>query len=118
MNVQTDSNEKPTVRPVSSMFVLLARLAWCALGPLLLVITTAVIVTSGSGWITPWDLLFVVVVAAMIGGRWVEQRSGSAMTITGEPSTPQNWRHYWHALIPTSGGIWVAANAVGNHMLA
>jgi hypothetical protein len=118
MNVSTDSNEKPAVQPVTSIFVLLARLTWCVLGPLVLGLTTITIVTRGSGWATSWNLLFALIVAAMIGGRWVEQRSGSATTLTGEPATPQDWRRYWHLLIPTAAGIWIAANALGNHILA
>ena len=116
-----ESNSEPgnevRVGEVTSVVVLLGRPIWVILGPMLMFLTTYAIVTR-AGWFTPWDAAFGVVVALMVGGRWVEQRSGSAMTWTGAPATVEHFRRYIRVLLPLAGGVWVAANVLGNHVLA
>jgi len=75
------------------------------------------IVTTGSGWLTSWDVAFCVVVALMMAGRWVELRSGTATTITGEPATAAQCKRYDWVLLTVAGGLWIAANVVGNHVI-
>lgn len=116
-----ESSSKPgnDARPgeVTSAVVLVSRMMWMMLGPMLLIVTTYAIVTSGS-WFTAWDAAFCGVVALMIAGRWVEQQSGSAMTATGEPATVGHFRRYVRFLLPLTMGIWVAANLLGKLILA
>jgi len=102
-------------REISSGTVLLGRLMWMILGPILMCFITFAIVTR-EGWFTAWDAAFGVVVALMIGGRWVEQRSGSAMTATGEPATEKHFARYVRVLLPLAAGVWVAANVIVNHI--
>ena len=99
--METDS------QPGSSGVVLLGRLMWFLLGPLLLLFILYAIVTV-EGWFTTWDAAFGVVVALMVGGRWVEQRSGSATTATVE-----HFKRYVRVLLPLAAGAWVAANVLG-----
>ena len=88
--MESSSEPGNDARPgeVTSAVVLVSRMMWMMLGPMLLLVTTYAIVTSGS-WFTAWDAAFCGVVALMIAGRWVEQQSGSAVTATGEPATVQ-----------------------------
>ncbi len=118
--MEPNSEHGAQARPgeVRSGVVLLGRLMWMFFGPMLLCLTTYGIVTSGSGWVTTRDAAYVIVLALMVSGRWWEHRSGSAMTATGEPATEQHLTGYVRILLPSAVGVWVAANVVGNHVLA
>ena len=114
------THESTTAKPgeINSFSVLGARLTWVLVGPLALVAITIGIVRTGSGWLTGLDLAFAVAIALMLVGRWFEQRSGSATTLTGEPATYEQCKHYMVALIPAAAAIWIIANVVGNHVFA
>ena len=114
----TDHETPEYVRPLTSITALLGRLMWFFIGPAALIFITYGIVKGGTGWLTALDAAFFVVVALMIGGRWREQRSGSAITADGRPATWQHFRRYVLAVLPAAVAIWVAANVLGNHLLA
>lgn len=101
----------------SSFWVLGARLTWVFVGPVVLLGTTYGIISRGTGWLTGFDALFGIVAALMLLGRWTEQRSGAAMTISGEPATPEQFKRYATVLIPVVAVVWVGANLLGNHVL-
>lgn len=103
--------------PVTRFTPLVARMLWFFFGPMVLVLTLWGILSAGSGWITALDALYLAVVLAMIGARWVEQQSGQATTGMGNPSTWRDFRRYAFGLLPLAAGAWVAANLVGNHLL-
>jgi len=107
----------PETGGLTGIGVILARLMWALFGPFLLVLFAWRIVTLGSGWLTAWDAAFGLIVVLMIAGRWVEQRSGSATTITGEPATVEQCRRYDRILLGVAGSLWVVANVVGNHVM-
>ncbi|MCB9855911.1 MAG: hypothetical protein H6818_09520 [Phycisphaerales bacterium] len=111
-----NDNEKE-VGEISSLTVLLGRLTWMVIGPAALVYVIYSIVSSGDGWFTPWDFAFVIIAALMIGGRWIEQRSGGAMTVMGHRSTSEHFARYVRILLPAAIGAWIVANVVGNHLL-
>jgi hypothetical protein len=102
---------------ISSLWVLGARVMWTVLGPVALLLISARIVSSGTGWATGLDVCFGVVVGLMLVGRWVEQRSGSATTLKGEPSTLERCRRYMIRLLLVAAGVWAGANLLGNHIL-
>lgn len=104
-------------RPIDSLWVLGARLTWVFLGPAALFFLAAGIVNAGTGWFTALDGLFALVVGAMLLGRWVERRSGSATTVAGEASTPDQFRRYMTGLPIAAAGVWIVANVLGNHLL-
>ena len=105
-------------RPVvTQMTPLVARLLWFFFGPMVLMITLWGILYQGSGWITVLDAVYLAAVLVMIGARWVEQRSGQAMTTTGQRATWADFRRYATLLVPIAVGAWIAANAIGNHVL-
>lgn len=103
---------------IDSVGVLIARLIWILVGPVVLMFMAYAIVTAGSGWTTAWDVAYVVVVGLMIGGRWIEQRSGAATTATGDRATMHHFRRYVVVLAAVAAVIWIAANVFGNHVLA
>ena len=113
-NHQSGNAER--VGQINSVTVLLGRLMWILLGPPLLSFTTYAIVAHG-GWFTTRDAAYGAVVVLMIGGRWVEQRSGAATTATGEPATIEDFKRYVRILLPVAAAIWGAANVLGNHIL-
>jgi hypothetical protein len=102
---------------ISSFWVLGARLTWVGVGPLALAGITYCIVSGGTGWLTGFDAAFGIVAGLMLLGRWVEQNSGSATTLTGEPATSEQLRRYVTILVPVTAAVWVIANVVGNHVL-
>jgi len=103
--------------PITSLAVLGARVTWTALGPLTLAVIGALIVSKGTGWATALDVCFGLVVGLMLLGRWVEQRSGSATTMRGDPTTLQQRKRYMVHLALAAAAIWVGANFFGNHVL-
>jgi hypothetical protein len=107
----------PKPGEITSLSVLGARITWILAGPLVLLGMTYGIVSGGTGWLTSLDAGFAVVVGLMLLARWVEQRSGTATTLTGQPATPEQLRRYVTILIPAAAAVWVIANVVGNHVL-
>lgn len=97
--------------------VLMGRMTWMMFGPVALLFAIYAIVSQGSGWFAIADVAYGAVVALMVGGRWMEQRSGSATTAAGEPATAEHYKRYVRTLLPIAAGAWVAANVLGNHLL-
>ena len=114
------STETPDKHPgeITSVTVLGARISWVFAGPAALGLVTLAIASRGNGWLTAFDAIFAIVVAWMLAGRWVEQRSGVATLMNGEPATVHDFRRYVAVLLSVAGTIWVAANVLGNHLLA
>jgi hypothetical protein len=84
--------------PQSTSFrAVFGRLTWMLFGPMLLLLTTTLVVNS-KGLFTIADLAFFLVLGAMAFGRWLEFRSGAPQTATGEPATQQDLRKYVIAL--------------------
>ncbi len=108
----------PEPPPIRSVWILGARITWILVGPLLAAAVVYAIIVNGRGWLTGWDALFAGLVALMVVGRWAEFRSGAATTATGEPATVEHTRRYTRVLVPAAVGVWVAANVLGNHVLA
>lgn len=104
--------------PITSIPVLLGRIFWTLIGPVFLALSLYYLATAGTGWLTFADLLYFLILAGMLLGRWLEFRAGNPQTTTGEPATPADLRRY--VLMVTVGGpaLWVVANLIGNHLLA
>jgi len=87
---------------------------WLFLGPLVLLLLLLGILQTGSGWFTGLDFAVLVVTGVMLLSRWAEQRSGQAVTVSGEPSTWSDFRRYAVLLPVVMAVAWVMANALGN----
>lgn len=112
--MNTPHERDPTITRFS---VLVARVTWFFVGPLALLLLLIGIVNVGSGWATALDVLFFCFVGLMVWCRWVEQRSGQATTVYGEPATPEHFRRYVRTLLPSAAGAWLVANLLGNHIV-
>ncbi|MBU0718870.1 MAG: hypothetical protein KJ749_11520 [Planctomycetes bacterium] len=110
--------ETPNPGEITSPSVFLARLTWIIFGPFALLITTMVIINYSRGWLTSVDAIFSLIVLLMLLGRWVEMRSGAALTATGEPATWRHVKRYTAVVAPLATAIWVVANLLGNHVFA
>ena len=71
----------------------LGRLTWMLFGPFLLLLTTIGIFRS-KALFNFLDVAFVAIVVGMILGRWVEFKSGIALTAQGTPMTAGHLRNY------------------------
>lgn len=118
--MQTESESPDGKKPgeITSLRVLGARLTWLAFGPLALLATIWGIAARGRHWLTGLDAFFAVMVGLMILARWVEQRSGNATTLTGEPATLRQCKRYTVILPIVAALAWVAAKLLGNLVLA
>ena len=106
------------MRDTQSPFsAILGRLVWMLVGPMALVLMTFAIVSEGGGWLTGFDMMFFVVLAAMLAGRWIEFRGGRPHKATGEPANQTDLRRYVVAATLTAPVVWVLANLLGNHWL-
>jgi ABC-type polysaccharide/polyol phosphate export permease len=117
MKVHNDHNLPLDNRAITRLSVAAARVVWFFLGPFSLMLILYGIVTMGSGWATGLDAAFFVIVGLMVYCRWIEQRSGQAITVEGKPATWDDFRRYVKVLLPLAVAAWVVANALGNHIL-
>ena len=99
------------------MYVMVSRVFWMMLGPLLIAVAGINIVNSGNGWFTLADIAFLLMLGGVVMARWLELQSGGAQTSTGEPATAS--QVYRFMLFATIVGLaaWIAANFVGNYWL-
>jgi hypothetical protein len=106
-----------TAKATNSAFVILGRIYWVMIGPMLLVILTLTSLANSGGWFTPADFGFLAALGGLPFGRWLEFQGGDPRTSTGEPATRDQLRRY--ALATTLAGlaVWVVANLIGNYWL-
>jgi hypothetical protein len=88
------------------------------IGPSVLLLLAIGIANRGQGWLTPVDIAFLVVLAAMVAARWLEFRRGAALKGTGEPATRTDLLRYVPIAVATGLAVWIVANLVGNYWLA
>jgi hypothetical protein len=99
--------------PGTSGAAVLGRVFWMLLGPALLLVLTVVIISQWSGWVTGTDVAYFIILGLMVLGRWLEFRSGTPLTATGEPATPAHLRRFIIGVLVGGTAVWVAANLLG-----
>src|SRR5687768_6160672 len=78
-----------------SLSVILGRVFWMMIGPILLVVFGyRVFRTAADGWLTPADFGFLGVLALLVIVRCLEFRSAHPQKATGEPATARDLRRY------------------------
>lgn len=97
---------------------ILCRVFWLMFGPLLLVVLTFIIATTGNGWLTPADWGFLGTLVALLIARWLEFRGGNPQTSEGQPATSAHLRRYIMVVVVCGLGLWITANIIGNYVLA
>jgi hypothetical protein len=106
-----------TEAAMTSVPALVGRLSWMMVGPFCLAICALSIAQRGDGWLSPPDLLYLLVLGGMLIGRWSEFRFGLPLTATGEPASAEHLRRYVWVVAGLGLAIWLAANLVGNHAI-
>jgi hypothetical protein len=101
---------------ITSPVPLLARLFWSMVGPLILIFLGIANLKSKTGWMSTADIAYFVVLAALIGARWLEFRGGNARTATGEPAAARHLQRYAWMTLVIGLGIWIITNLIGNHL--
>jgi hypothetical protein len=103
-----------TTRTATSFPAFAGRLCWMIVGPFALGVCAISIAGRRDGWLSLIDVIYFVVLAGMLVGRWTEFRSGAPLTAIGEPAMPDDLRRYAVALGLIGLGAWVVANLIGN----
>lgn len=107
-----------STRPTTSFIIVLARVFWMMLGPVLLFLSMIGILQNPGGWFTSADVAFLIFLNLTVLARWMEFRGGDPRTATGEPATPMDLRRYITAALPIGLGAWVISNLIANSELA
>lgn len=96
---------------------IVSRLYWMMIGPFVLVLLAFLIVKTGDGWLTRYDVAYLGMLAGLILARWLEFRSGNPRTAEGTPATPKDLRKYAIGAVAFGMLAWVIANILGNYLL-
>ena len=84
---------------------------------MVLAMLTYAILSNGSGWFTPADFAFLMLLAGLPFARWLDYHLGGPLTSTGEPATPADLRRYVVGTVLLGVCVWVTANVLGNYWL-
>ncbi len=95
----------------TSFPAMLGRVTWMFFGPMLLVLTAVALATGGTRSVSFTDLVYFLVLGAILAGRWVEFRWGDPQTAAGEPATPQMLLRYTVMMSLVGVAVWGAATA-------
>lgn len=101
----------------ASLTVLGSHLTWLFFGPLILMLMLLGMAQSSTGWFGSLDAVYFGLVAVMGLARWLDQRSGKAVTTTGEPATWKQFRWYVILLPIVAGALWLVAKICGNYVV-
>ena len=96
---------------------IIGRVLWMIVGPILLAVTTVLIIVTDTGWLTIYDAAYYTALALMLGGRWMEIRTGYGRTLQAAFATTEHFRRYAVRLVLWGFFAWVTANLIGNHVL-
>jgi len=92
--VESSSQPKAAIEPITSLKALIARVAWCFAGPVTLAFLTYKIAFSKDGWVTPSDIAFPIILASTVAARWISFRCGDRSNTIGEVTTLDELRRY------------------------
>jgi len=115
VNKSGESNNPQNAPVITGFKGLIVHVTWIFIGPLVLIMVLLGIMNLGQGWATSLDVLFFVFLGIMLACRWIDQRSGQAMTGYGEPATWADFRRYAVRMPIVAVLAWIAANIAANH---
>lgn len=111
--MSNDSNSSSSDRRVTPPHVVLPRLVWFFFGPVGLMFSALALLSGKGGWIALPSIIYLVILGAMVGGRYLEQKSGSGLNAEGQPATWDDFRKYVRTVIPALFGVWIVLNVIG-----
>lgn len=103
--------QTPTGVEYQSLAGCLPRIVWLGVGNIALILA-ALMIYKSAGW-TIADLVFGIVVAVLIGTRYVDIVRYRGTTADGQPATMTHFRRYVIALLGTAMALWVMMRALG-----
>jgi hypothetical protein len=110
-------HNSPPNEPKTQGRVMIARMFWFFVGPMILACLALAIVSAGTGWTTWLDAAFLLVFGVMVLARWYELRSGQGYDSYGNPAGPDEFAKYCRGALPIALAVWAAANVLGNHVM-
>jgi hypothetical protein len=92
---------------VTSFVAVGAHLFWIFAGPVVLALLLIAIALRRTAEFSTLDIAYFLVAGAVLACRWIDQRTGQAITGTGEVATWADFRRYAIRLPPVSLGTWI-----------
>jgi len=105
---------KETSQPIEkydSIFGLLIRIFWMLLGNAILLISTIFIIQGESWKFHTADVVFWVIVAALLLARYLDIKFFGDSASTGAPASMVHWRKYAAILLICSIVVWILSHA-------
>src|SRR3990172_9519333 len=91
---------------------ILARLFWMAIGNVVLVMASVSIFQQKGAMFQTADVVFWIIVPALILVRYLDIRLWNGQTAMGTPATMTHWRKYSALLLAGSTVVWLLCHAV------
>jgi hypothetical protein len=115
---QTVKSTEPATSKQDSIFGLLARFFWMLIGNMVLVISLIIILQHKGSMFHAADLVFWIIIAAIILVRYLDIKFWGGLTAAGGPATIANWNKYAAALLIGSAAVWIIFHAINYRMVA
>lgn len=112
--VESSNRAEAAMEPITSIKVLISRVAWYFAGPVTLCLLAFKIASTNDGWLTASDITFPIIVAATVAARWICFRAGDRSNTMGQVTSIEDLRRYSIVFSIGSVLVWIAANIVGN----
>jgi hypothetical protein len=90
----------------------LVRLFWMGIGNVALALCAVAILRHQGGFLSAADIVYWVLVPAMIVARFVDIRRFDGRTAAGAPASDVHWRRYLVFVIVGSSALWAIAHVV------
>ena len=90
--------------------LLIERLYWFAIGPLLLILMLLGLLNDEAGRRIGYNAAYLIALAGLPLSRWLEWRSGRAETADGTPFTWVQYRQYAILSVAIGLSVWLAVN--------
>lgn len=98
--------------------LVLSRIFWMMVGPILLAALAYNVIKTGNGWATSADVWYLAILCLLMAVRAFEFRYPNPQRATGEPATPRDLRIYLIGALTIGLILWAGANVIGNGYLA
>jgi hypothetical protein len=108
-NMPTTSAPEPKYDSLFELFT--RRLYWFAVGPMLMILMLLGIFNGERNQLIGFNIGYLVCLAGLPLSKWLDMRSGQAMTADGKPATWADFRKYVITALIIGIGAVLVANA-------
>ena len=102
--------------PITSLNLLLCRLWWCFVGPVILCFLAIQQSVAPDGWLAASDIGFLIVMLTTVGSRWVSFRAGDRVNAFGDIVGVEQLRRYSMFFLGGGTVVWIVTNVIGNRI--